>query len=285
MSRLTITVGLPGSGKSTWAGEQHASDPSIVIVNRDSIRLELGAQFNWKHEKRVARIRDERIETALNAGYDVIDDDTNLTTHTQAHLRALAERCGADFIINDTFIHTVTFEECMERDRFRGMASVGKDVIERLYYSYWNDQIRPENKGVIRAVVCDVDGTLAHAPGRWNYDRDVTQDTPDNAITSLLNSVALDNKHMVLLVSGRHEAQREPTLEWLRTHNIPCDRLFMRADGDNRNDAVIKKELYLREIQGKYYVEYVIDDRPRVIRMWRGELGLTVLQVGPNYEF
>lgn len=52
----------------------------------------------------------------------------------------------------------------------------------------------------------------------------------------------------------------------------------MRPAGDTRNDAVIKEEIYQAEIAGKYNVEFVLDDRDRVVDKWR-ELGLKCLQV------
>ena len=55
--------------------------------------------------------------------------------------------------------------------------------------------------------------------------------------------------------------------------------LLMRKDGDNRPDQIVKRELYERHVVGLYEVEGVLDDRAKVVRMWRDELGLTCLQV------
>ena len=61
--------------------------------------------------------------------------------------------------------------------------------------------------------------------------------------------------------------------------------LLMRAAGDNRKDTIVKRELYMNHIQGRYRVFCVLDDRPSVVRMWRAELGLTVFAVAPGIEF
>jgi hypothetical protein len=45
--------------------------------------------------------------------------------------------------------------------------------------------------------------------------------------------------------------------------------------------AVIKREIFDREIAGKYAVEFVLDDRNQVAEMWRKELKLNCFQV--NY--
>lgn len=55
--------------------------------------------------------------------------------------------------------------------------------------------------------------------------------------------------------------------------------LHMRRTGDERPDAVVKRELFERCVQPAYDVVAVFDDRNSVVAMWREELGLTVFQV------
>ncbi len=55
----------------------------------------------------------------------------------------------------------------------------------------------------------------------------------------------------------------------------------MRAAHDDRADAVIKREIYDKEIGPRFDVLCVLDDRDQVVRMWRG-LGLVCLQVAPG---
>jgi hypothetical protein len=55
----------------------------------------------------------------------------------------------------------------------------------------------------------------------------------------------------------------------------------MRPAKDYRRDAIIKKEIFDREVAGKYYIEFVLDDRDQVVEMWRKERKLTCFQV--NY--
>ena len=47
-----------------------------------------------------------------------------------------------------------------------------------------------------------------------------------------------------------------------------------RADRDNRNDAIVKREIYETKIAPCFDVKLCVDDRPRVIRMYREEIGL-----------
>ena len=66
-------------------------------------------------------------------------------------------------------------------------------------------------------------------------------------------------------------------LGW-RQEGHPLGQAFHAPDGHKRNDVIIKREIYEREIAGKFNVEYCLDDRDRVVALWR-LLGLTCLQV------
>ena len=45
---------------------------------------------------------------------------------------------------------------------------------------------------------------------------------------------------------------------------------------------VVKRGIFCKEINGKYEISFVLDDRNHVVDMWRKGLGLTCLQV--NYD-
>lgn len=62
---------------------------------------------------------------------------------------------------------------------------------------------------------------------------------------------------------------------------VPYEALYMRGLSDARQDAVIKKEICQREIETRFEVLCVLDDRNQTVRMWR-KLGLTCLQVAPG---
>lgn len=57
--------------------------------------------------------------------------------------------------------------------------------------------------------------------------------------------------------------------------------LFMRTFQDQRPDDVVKAEIYEQYIAPYWHVPYVLDDRRRVVDMWR-KRGLTVLDVAGN---
>lgn len=137
------------------------------------------------------------------------------------------------------------------------------------------------------AVIFDIDGTLAlrgdRDPFAWHQ---VGEDQPNVAVIELLRLVYADHDNVgtpygVLLTSGRKEQCRAQTEAWLRENEIYYDHLFMRGDDDNRPDDVFKAEVYEREIAPKWDVRFVVDDRQKVVDMWRSK-GLTVFQCAPG---
>jgi hypothetical protein len=86
----------------------------------------------------------------------------------------------------------------------------------------------------------------------------------------------------IIFVSGREgtDVCKVKTLKWLLENKLNGD-LYMRPEGDHRNDAIIKEEIYNKYIKDKFDVEFVLDDRLRVVEMWR-RIGLRCLQVAPG---
>lgn len=135
----------------------------------------------------------------------------------------------------------------------------------------------------MQAIICDIDGTLAHhgPQGReFNDYQRVGEDVPNRPILTLLSSLAVWPAYDILLVSGREDVGycRSLTELWLKSYVVPYHRLFMRGPKDHRRDDIVKQEIYERDIKPNWDVLFVIDDRTRVVKMWRS-LGLTCLQV------
>jgi hypothetical protein len=88
-------------------------------------------------------------------------------------------------------------------------------------------------------------------------------------------------------LSGRKEdLGRTGTENWLKSHGINYDHLYMRSAGDGRRDSVIKKEIFDTYIRENYLVYAVFDDRPSVVRELWVEEGLPVFSFGnPYHEF
>src|SRR5256885_16430889 len=99
MPTLTVTRGLPGAGKTTWARAQGGH----VRVNRDELRRMLhgGALLTDWAEKQVTIAQRAQVEALLRAGLNVICDDTNLRAATVRDLFRLGRACGADTVVRD----------------------------------------------------------------------------------------------------------------------------------------------------------------------------------------
>jgi phosphoglycolate phosphatase-like HAD superfamily hydrolase len=136
-------------------------------------------------------------------------------------------------------------------------------------------------------VIFDIDGTLADNTHRSPFDyAECHADAPIERIVELAN-VFTDAGYELVFVSGREgtEETRQKTAAWLGEHVIGTSRhetieLHMRAAGDYRGDDTVKRELYDAHLADRD-IRFVVDDRRRVIRMWRA-LGLTVLDVAGN---
>ena len=148
------------------------------------------------------------------------------------------------------------------------------------------------------AWIVDVDGTVAlrrqgeGERGPYDWDR-VSEDLPNEPVISLVRSM-LWVQERVIFVSGRNEVCADATWDWLREHVArgargPGDKLMwenvyglmMRPDTDEwryAKDDVLKRWIYESRIRGRFNVVGILDDRDRVVRMWRS-LGLTCLQV------
>ena len=132
-----------------------------------------------------------------------------------------------------------------------------------------------------RAVLVDVDGTLAHADGRDIMDfSQVGLDRVDETIAEIVRIFAAAGLTVVVM-SGRKETCRRQTEVWLAVADVPSDALLMRDRYDDRPDVQVKRDLYDRHVRGRYDVLCVLDDRSSVVQGWR-DLGLTCLQVAPG---
>lgn len=74
---ITMMVGIPASGKSTWAKQYR---PNSVIVSTDAIREELwGDASVQKNNRLIFETAFQRINEAVANGNDVVFDATNIT--------------------------------------------------------------------------------------------------------------------------------------------------------------------------------------------------------------
>lgn len=274
--KVLLLRGLPASGKSTYAKELVAKDHNWVRVNKDDLRAMMnGGVFSRKLEEQIVITERELVENVLKIGKNVVVDDTNFNLAHERYFSQLARYYKAEFEVK--FFDT-PLEECIKRDNKRPNG-VGEAVIYKMYNQYLKPQpaVYEHNKNLRTAIICDIDGTLAHMKDRSPYDWGrVDTDEVDPTIKNLLD--VLKDKYFIILVSGRDEVCREKTEKWLRGNDITYGMLLMRPEGDIRKDSIVKREIFENYIRDYYNIQFVLDDRNQVVEMWRS-LGLKCLQV------
>ncbi len=140
-------------------------------------------------------------------------------------------------------------------------------------------------------VIFDIDGTLAdiservhhvrRKPKNWNaFNAGMAQDKAIRSMVRLCNILYAAGIHIILCF-GRNEKNRPETVEWLSQHGVNYHELLLRKDEDYRPDAVVKREILATMDMDKSRILFVVEDRSRVVEMWRSE-GLVCLQCAPG---
>ena len=164
-----------------------------------------------------------------------------------------------------------------------------------------------------KTVIFDLDGTLANIDVRrdkslkpngkldWEIFASPTSimdwDTPNQPVIKMAQLFKADGFNIVIF-SGRNDRGFFATKDWLAKHNVPFDLLVLRpdkfkdkswpiADGNPATgemrfmpDEILKKKM-LDTFVDINDVFLVVDDRQKVVDMWRG-LGLNTFQVAPG---
>lgn len=277
--KILLTKGLPASGKTTFAKELINKEPDKwKRINKDDLRAMLDdSRWSKGNEQFVLDLRNHITYQALEKGYSVIIDDTNLHPKHEEYFRLFAKEKGVDFEVKD--FTNIDVDECIRRDLKREKP-VGAGTIRQMYRQFLMPKITPPLylPDKPNAVMCDIDGTLALFGNKNPYDRNFLEDEVNFSIRNIVNTYSISG-YKIIIVSGRKNKYLEDTKKWLKEKIVAFDEIFMpRADDDNRKDFIIKQEIYDNNIKGKYNIAFVLDDRNQVVRLWR-ELGFTCLQV------
>lgn len=200
-SELIILVGVPGSGKSTYAATYVAENPSAVIVGRDKLReLLFGYTEATVHahyqsdrfrerEEIITQFQHSAITLALQSGMTVIVDDTNCNYD---RLKSLVD-LYTGYEVSVQFFDT-PLDECLRRNEQRSRV-VPATTIAKYYESFlvtcerWN--AKPQDNRLTETGFVFLDGKNTpflirawdgdpwlfywHADKRWVSARRVNQ--------------------------------------------------------------------------------------------------------------
>lgn len=304
--RMEILIGLPASGKTRYAMQNRGKND--VIVCRDDLRMmnygvwhgdPIDENFITKQEKQM-------IIAAFENGQGVISANTNLNKTNVQRLVNIA----AQFQVPVTYTYLdVPPATCIEYDKNRDK-KVGEKVIKRMAqraginakghiprHDYYYHEVKPykvaEGYEYERAVVVDIDGTIALKSDRSPYDYSrVFEDEVSENVAQIIRWLQYyeetghpDNPKIIFL-SGRSEDCREDTKRWLEEKLWNFDQvdteLHMRpSDDPSTADFIVKDRLFDKYVADEYNVIGVFDDRRQVVQMWRSK-GLTVFDVAGN---
>lgn len=318
MLEITLTVGIPACGKSTWAKEQIKKDPEgTVRINRDDLRnMMSNYHFSDENEKMVTSVRNYALQQALRRGKNVILDDTNLNRRNFDEVVKMVRDLNIEAKVMELPFF-IELDEAIARDAARsGTARVGEDVVRKFWkkaggaaHKHYKGRIelvmrqtqasvaatRPEiDNSKPWAIICDLDGTLSLFNAK-RPDGSVDVRHPDAHVRDPYNAYKCDedtlnepvatvlqlmaeNDYKIIFCSGREDDYRPQTEKFINKHVGVEHQLFMRKSGDQRKDSIIKSEIYESQIAPNYNVYFVLDDRDQVVQFWRSR-GLTCFQV------
>lgn len=265
--QILILVGVPGSGKSTFAKYFIRTEENWMRVCRDDIRMMQFSQANLNsyQEKMITEILDTAIASLLRNKTNVLIDATHCrASYLEHYIYKFNNQADISFKVFEEDEETIA-TRCEQR-----ALSTGKIIPTQVQKRYWAEfqilkrefdfsirpkqsdeaQILQQDKSLPKAIICDLDGTLALMNGRNPFDAsNCDKDELNTPVANTLKIFAEAGYH-ILLVSGRENRFREPTLSFLSKHDIAYQQLWMRESKDNRKDAIVKKKFTI----GKYKI-------------------------------
>ena len=142
MQKILFLMGLPASGKSTFAKQYCLDNPNFKRLNKDELRIELGNEpYSREFEDKVLTTQRERGLQYLKDGFSIIVDDTNFSPKHRNYWSQIASEHSCEF---DIKIFPTSVTECIRRDEKREN-SVGREVIINMYQNMVVKGVLPVN--------------------------------------------------------------------------------------------------------------------------------------------
>lgn len=139
---ILILVGIPASGKSTFAREWLSVDPTNRIrFNRDDIRNMMGQYWMPKRESIINNLYKVFLDSAMEKGFDIVIDNMNLNPQTIKEIENVVENFNnrenhsVKYSIKIKSFTDVPLETCIKRDSER-KNPIGEEIIRSIYNKY-----------------------------------------------------------------------------------------------------------------------------------------------------
>lgn len=301
MLKCILTMGIPGSGKSTWARAEIAKDPANwVRINNDQIReMCNGSVWSGGYEKLITETRNFLINLALKKNKHIIIDNVNSNKKHFENACTIAKSIGDVEVIEKPFY--IDVEEAIERDLKReGSARVGEIVVRKFWKELGGKQfahyiprnetfekiksnrfVTPmiQNESLLKCCVFDMDGSMCDISHRNPYDASTCiYDKPIEHVVGL-SKLLFNTGYKIFFFSGREDKHKAMTEEWLNKYFGYEYSLHMRETSNKEDDRLLKERLFNSHIKDKYNCKIWVDDRLRVCE-WVYQAGLPLFRVG-----
>ena len=219
---LILLVGIPGSGKTTYAEKYINDHPGAVHLSSDKIRKELwGDEAIQGDNNEVFSLMQSRAIDALNNGQNVCYDATNITRKDRSYIIALCPK----FVKIECHIIWAPIKTCIERDAAR-KRTVGKEVIDKMlkrfqapYYDEGLDEIK---------VIFPNDFNSLQYNDRMTQAMIIPHDNPHHTLP-----VSLHCREAFEYVGKRNGCDADISIAALR-HDVgkPYTKAFVDSKGD-----------------------------------------------------
>lgn len=222
---LILLVGIPGSGKTTYANDYIEQNSNTIHLSSDAIRKELYGDENIQgNPGDVFSLMQKRAIEALNNGNDVIYDATNITRKDRAGIIGVCPK----FVKIECHIIWAPIEVCIERDSKRER-TVGKEVIDRMlkrFQAPWYDE--------------NIDNLCVIPPNHFNFksyqnkcfdNMNISHDNPHHTLDVLnhCNEAAkymlesYPNEYNVRVAAEMHDVGKPYVKAFVDSKGNPCE--------------------------------------------------------------
>lgn len=131
MQKVIYLVGIPGSGKSSFA-EELAKKEQAIVLSSDTIRHELfGEESKQKKTNLVYRTLYERVNELLLERKNVIIDATNVERERRMFSLQKINRLGLKNVRKICFYFDTPYDICLERNQKRSRQVEGR-ILEKM---------------------------------------------------------------------------------------------------------------------------------------------------------
>lgn len=228
MNRPTIVllIGPCGCGKTTYALKYIEQHNNTIHLSSDKVREELwGDEAIQGDNNEVFRLLQSRAIDALNNGYNVVYDCTNMTRKDRACIISVCPK----FAKIEAHVIFAPIETCIERDAARER-TVGKEVIDRMlkrfqapFFDEGLDEIkvvRPDNFNYVQ-YMADIFDAMKIPHDNPHHTLDIYDHCCE--AQDYVNECGKDDTGLIALTAMVHDAGKPYVKAFVDSKGNPCE--------------------------------------------------------------